>query len=220
MTVPVHQRIADPVLRWPPSGWWFTIIGALIGAALLLAPDSIRLSFPKRLLVCVALILTPAVVLVLGHICRRDRAFVRRARAYGALVTSLDEANVGLDRANSVINELVLERQERNSFRIAYCCVLEGKPMIALERKRGVRLKVGDSLTVIAPDLGALGTFEVIDDAGKQCRALSAGPMNALWLGNMKRAGAAHSEPPLLALAMRFSVEEDGDDRKNTENTT
>ena len=220
MTAPVHQPIPNPVFSWPPSGWWFTFIGAMIGSALFVVPSSIELSFPKRLLVCVVLILTPAIVFVLRHVWRRNRAFIRRARAYGALVTSLDESNFELDRANSAIKELVLERQERNSFRIAYGFVLDGKPIIALERKRGVRLKVGDSLTVIASDLGVLGTFEVIDDAGKQYRARSTGPMDALWLGSMKQAGAAHSEPPILAVAIRLSVEEDGDARENTESTT
>lgn len=164
--------------------------------------------------------MAPAGVLFLLHVWRVDRVFARRARAYGEVVTLLDETTFKLDRANSVINELVQERQERNSFQIAYCYFVDDKPMIALERKRGVRLKVGDTLIVIAPDLGVLGTFEVIDDAPKQCRAISSGPMDALWLGSMKQAGATRSEPPILAVAMRLSVEGDTDDRENTEYKT
>lgn len=242
MTAPTHQRIPDPVFSWPPSGWWFTAIGALIGSALFVVPSLAEWPLLRRLLIFGLLILFAAALPVLVHLGRRNRAVARRARGYNAVVTSLDEtkseldrakdeakseldrakdeANSELDRANSVIDALVLERQERNSFRIAYCYVYDDKPMIALERKRGVRLKVGDSLTVIAPDLGALGTFEVIDDAGKQCRARSSGPINALWHGSMKQVGAARSEPPIRALAMRLSVEEDADDRENTESTT
>lgn len=220
MTARVHQRIVDPALRWPTSGWWFTVIGALIGVVFLVVPKFIELPLLARLLVFGALVFVAVVLHILLHAWRLNRVFARRARAYGAVVTSLDETTFKLDRANSVINELVQERQERNSFQIAYCYFVDDKPMIALERKRGVRLKVGDTLAVIAPDLGVLGTFDVIDDAGRQCRAVSSGPMDALWLGSMKQAGAIHSEPPLLALAMRLSVEGDADDRKKTESTS
>lgn len=216
MTGRDHQRIANPTFRWPTSAWWFTVIGALIGVVFLVVPRFIELSLLGRLVVCGALIFVAASLPVLRYVWRRDRVFARRARSYGAVVASLDETNFKLDRANSVINKLVLERDERNSFRIAYCCIVDDKPMIALERKRGARLKVGDTLTVVAPDLGFLGTFEVIDDAGKQCRAITSGPMNALWLGSMKQAGAIHSEPPILALAMRLSVEGDDDDRETS----
>ncbi len=231
ITGPTHQRIPDPVFSWPPSGWWLTAIGVLISCAIFVVPSLAELPLLRRLLIFGFLILVAAALPVLVHLGRRDRAVARRARGYNAVVTSLDETKAELDRAkdeakseldrgNSVIDALVRERQERNCFRIAFCYISDGKPMIALERKRGVRLKVGDSLTMFAPDLGVLGTFEVIDDAGQQCRALGFGPIDALWLGSMKQAGATRSEPPMLAVAMRLSVEEDSDDRENAESAT
>ena len=220
MTGPAHHRIPDPEFRWPASGWWFTAIGALIGGVFLVAPGSIELPVLGRLLVCMVLMFTPAIGVVLRHIWRRDRAFARRARAYGVLVTSLGDANYELDRANSVINELVRERHERSSLRIAYCYLYDGNPMIALERKRGFRVKVGDSLTVVDLDAGrVLGTFEVTEDGGNLCRARSSGSMDALWLGYMKKSGPVHSEPPPNALAIRLSVEENGDAKENAEST-
>jgi hypothetical protein len=160
-------------------------------------------------------------VLVLVHTCRRVRADALRARGHSALVASLDEAYVELDRANFVINALVQERKERNSLRIEYCYVFDDRPMIALKRKRGFRLKAGDSLIVVAQDIGrVLGEFEVTEDAGDRYLARSSGPVDALWLGYMKQAGTARSEPPPYALAMRLSVEEDADGTGNTESTT
>lgn len=243
MTESVHQRIADPVFRWPASGWWLTGISAVIGCVLFVWPRSIELSFPIRTVICVAVVLLPAITLALRHVWRRHSVFHRRVRAYGDLVTSLEDANCELhrakeeakseleranneaqsklDRAGALISTLLREREQKNSLRIAYCYVYHGKPLIALKGKRGFSANVGDPFTVVDLEAGnVLGTFEVTEKTGDHWIASGSGHIDALWFGYMKLAGSTRSEPPPNARAIRLSVEEDRDDRENAESTT
>ncbi len=197
-------RIIDyPPLYWPTSGWWLTAFGALIGALLLLFPNSTGLSLAERIELCFLLAIAPAIFVASVHGFRLARVFISRARQYAELHRVIYDLKKERDRAFGAVNALVREREEERAFRIAHCYYYQSTPMIVLQRKRGLRANVGDSLTVVDRDTGrALGLFRVTDDGGDGYQAKGTEDIDPLWLGYMVQSGTAHSAPPPGALAI------------------
>ncbi|MFH0983084.1 MAG: hypothetical protein V2A79_16315 [Planctomycetota bacterium] len=223
MTTPTYQGIQYPRFRWPVVGTWLTSIGTLLAAVLVVVPTIVNWSVRIRIVLLLALTLAPAIVIAILHLFRRCRVVLSRARAYPKLTTELAALRTEFDQATSAISALIRDRQERNGFRIAYCYLYQDKPVIALHKKRGPRLETGVTLTVFDQDSGGvLGTFRVTDERGDHCLAIGSGPIDAVWLGYMKKEGTTQSQAPPGALAVYFpnDGDSDGSGEGNAETTT
>jgi hypothetical protein len=197
-----NDSIYYPKLRWPVSGWWFTVVGAFAGLAVLIFPILTLLCDRQRFYVCLLLIVMPGGIILLSHSARCLNIFIKRALHYGQHKQTITSLNQQLGEAQRLLIALFQERQQRNSFEIAYCFAFEDRTFVALRRKKGRAPTIGSDVTVIDRDSGALiGKFRIQKDSKQYLICELAGYIDALWLGNVKQHGTQHSEPPPEAVA-------------------
>lgn len=197
-----NDIIYYPKLRWPVAGWWFTVVGALAGLAVLIFPGLTLLYGRQRFYVCLLLIVMPGGIILLLHSVRCLNTFIKQALQYRQLTQTITSLNQQHGEAQRLLIALFQERQQRNSFEIAYCFAFEDRTFVALRRKRGRAPTIGSYVTVIDRDSGALiGKFRIQKDSNQYLICELAGYIDALWLGNVKQHGTQHSEPPPEAVA-------------------
>ena len=210
-------KLAYPGFRWPNSGWWFTVIGALAGLAVLAFPGLLQLTGRQRLAVCAVLIVVPACIIVSYHCARCVRVFIRRALQYERLRELIVSLNTRQEAGDRLCNALLQERENRNAFEVAYCYAFGDRTFIALRTKRGPGRSAGAEVRVTDRESGALmGVFRLTRKCDGHYLCELVGYMDALWLGNVKKHGSQHSEPPPEAIAWILSTT-DGDSDEQLE---
>lgn len=191
-----------PKFRWPVSGWWFTVVGALAGLAVLMFPGLSLICDRQRFYVCLLLIAMPGGIILLLHSTRCLCVFIKRALSYERLKQAIVSLEQRLGAAQRSLTALLQERQQRNAFEIAYCFAFDHRTFVALIRKGGWVPTVGSYVAVIEQDSGSLiGEFRVQKDFDRYHICELVGYIDALWLGNVKQNGTLHSEPPPEAVA-------------------
>jgi len=191
-----------PQLRWPISGWWFTVVGAIAGLAILMFPSLSLLNDIPRFFVCLILIILPVAFILLSHIARCIRVCIKRASRFEQQSLEIRSLKERLGAAQRALAVILQQRHKQNTFEIAYCYAFNHKTLIALRKKQGRKPTVGASVTVIDQGNGALmGEFRVYRDSGKHFTCELVGYIDVLWLGYVKQHGAGHSEPPPEAVA-------------------
>lgn len=197
------DRIAMPSWKWPDTGWYFTAIGAFLGLLLLVAPDSIKLTFLPRVILAIVASLAPGLWIIGTHIQKVLVALYLRSKDYDVIRDSYDEVFSEQQNSKSLINALMRERENRRTLRISHCYCYLGNAYIALTRKKGFRVGVGDSFTVVDQENGqALGDFMITEAQEESYIGKSQGNINAVWFGYIRQAGTARSEPPPTAVAL------------------
>lgn len=111
------------------------------------------------------------------------------------------------------IDALRQERGSRNIYRIRYCYAYDDRTFIALRKKPGRALTVGTRMVVVdTADNTVMGYF-VVRRVDEHYVCERDGPMDGLWLGNVKQHGTGHSEAPPEAFAVAISdTTGDGDE--------
>jgi hypothetical protein len=200
------QKVEYPHLTWPSSGWWFTVIGALIGLGILLFPSITELALPRRVAIALLLLLIPTFFILIRYISQIASVFCRRANRFDTHLAYMKSLREKLVSAQSTISDLVYERQNRNAYAISYCYCYNDRTYIALRKKRGVNIEEGARVAVVDFKTGSvMGDFRGIKDADDHFLCQKEGYMDALWLGNVRQHGSQHSEAPPEALAIVIS---------------
>ena len=215
-----NDTIYYPKFRWPVSGWWFTVVGAVAGLAVLMFPGLSLLCDRQRFYVCLLLIVVPSGIILLSHSTRCVGVFIKRALRYGRLTQAITSLEQRLGAAQRSLTALLQERQQRNAYEIAYCYAFNHRTFVALRRKRGRAPTVGSDVAVIEQDSSALiGEFRVQKDSDRYHICELVGYIDALWLGNVKQHGTQHSEPPPEVVAWvlpgGIGEEHDGSEEEN-----
>lgn len=206
------QDIPYPRFVWPRPGWWFTVLGTLVGVAVLVFPDLSSLGITGRCAVAAGLIAGPGLIIALIFMMRIALTFCRRAVGFKKLLGQIVEIKERLVSTEFTVLRLVQERRNRNAYSIAHCHTYDNRTFIALRRKRGRKLSVGQKITVVDCDgPSVMGHFNIIREDGEYYVCELQGYMDALWLGNIKQHGSQHSQAPPEALAIAIS-EETGDE--------
>jgi hypothetical protein len=199
-------RLDYPNLRWPDSGWWFTIIGTLVGLLLLVAPDATNQSFRIRLLACVGITLLPASVILAIYPLRIALVRGRRLQQYDALHSTISNLQGEVAKSATAIQALVQEREDRRAFKIEYCYFYESTVVVAISRRQGIRLQAGSKLIVVdQSEWRNLATIQITGSNGKCYLAKGLDDFDPLWLGYIRQAGASHSSPPPGAIALHIT---------------
>ncbi len=200
------QTVEYPHLTWPSSGWWFTVIGALAGLVILVFPSITELALSHRVAIALLLLLIPAFFILIGYFIHVATVFCRRANYFETHLSNIQALTEKLITAQSIISDLIYERQNRNAYTISYCYCYNDRTFIALRKKHGVSLGVGLKVTVVEPETGSvIGNFRGIKDDNDHLLCQNDGYMDALWLGNVRQHGSQHSEAPPEALAIVIS---------------
>lgn len=207
------REIVYPRLAWPRTGWWFTVLGTLIGITIVLYPDITSLKLTHRVAIAVGLIILPGLMVILLCLAKVIIVFFRRAVNFDALLTEINGLEQKLESAQFAVGRLIQERANRNAYPIVFCYTYENRTFIGLRKKKGPTISDGQKVTVIDTQTGyVMGHFCVMRQTDDHYLCEREGYMDALWLGNIKQHGSQHSEAPPEALAIAIISKTTGDD--------
>ena len=199
----VRSAISYPSIAWPRSSWWFTVLGALAGIAVILYPDTARLSIVNRIAVAAGLFILPAVLISVVFALRVVFVFCRRANAFEGLAGQIKALEEKLQSTHLVLGFLIQERENRHAYSVAYCYTYEDRTFIKLRKRRGPTLSEGQKVTVIdSRTSSVIGYFTITRQENEYYLCERDGYIDALWLGNIMQHGSQHSEAPPEALAI------------------
>ncbi len=147
--------------------------------------------------------LSPALWVIGAFLLRLLCALNNRARAYVTIREAYNAILIEQEQSKSLIYALMRERENHRTLRIEYCYFYNERAFIALTRKKGFRVQVGNAFTVVDQENGlVMGDFVITDDKGDCYLAMSPQNIDAVWLGYIRQAGASRSEPPPSAVAL------------------
>ena len=205
--------LPDPRLDWPGWGWWLGLVGVIGSLLLIIWPEIPLLSWGCRIGLLALLVIVAPCLLVFGrHAYRCARVAVARAKEYPAIAESLEDSIEERERAYSLISQLRLVLTSRDVFDLAYCFLSNGQAFLAVRIEKHDELGQGAMLKVVAETGQLLGTFAVVKVETEYYIARAQGQVDPLWMGYMKQTGAAHSEPPVGAVAVRIMETGDRDE--------
>lgn len=201
-----------PVWKWPESGWVWTVLGSIIAILVLAFPDLTKLTGRQRFEIAATAVLATSGYVLLRYVGRVATTAVCRALAFDRLSYLHDATAAELRRTKRLASDLIRERESLREFRILYTFVHEEAPYIALARKPGIKLVIGQRLVVADPDGSFRGAFDVVEERAREYLARCAAGMDPVWLGYARLAGAAHSEAPVGATAILLATNGEKDD--------
>lgn len=205
------QNIPYPRFVWPNSGWWFTVIGAIAGLAVILYPDISDFELMPRIIISVCFTVCPAVLLLLAFILRYLIAVTNRARALTDAQEKVRALESDLLATRDVVRALLLERSNRRAYTIVHCYIYADRTFIALRKRTGPTLMENQRIAVVDTQTSAvMGHFIYRRTEGENYVCEQDGHMDALWLGFIRQAGTQYSVAPPEALAFAI-MESTGD---------
>lgn len=196
------RDIKYPSFHWPRSGWWFTVIGAVVGVGYIVYPRVVQLTLPNRAIVGAGITLAPGVLVLASFLLRAIRVFVNRARTFSQILQYQCMLEEKLGCLQELIRLLLSDRTNK-AYVIDHCYDYENRTVIALKKKPGPSLSVGQAIAVIdQKDAAPLGKFVVTRSDTEFYLCEVTGYMDPLWLGYVKQAGTTHSQASPSAVAV------------------
>lgn len=212
-TTQIDHRIDYPRFRWPDLASWSTLVAFLLALALFLVPQCNAVKFELRLALAFGLVLASGCAVGFLHAISWSSCLMRRAGAYDSMFACLEETRKSLASSKSTVIQLLRERGERRCTRIDYCYMSRDTMTIALRKKQGFSVQIGDVFLVIDERDGFIaGAFTVSKRNGQHILACAEeGAVDGLWMGEVMQSGSGQSHVPPTFLAVNIKVGETAD---------